>query len=42
MARLWLMTLFSTTQDTPMLLSAPPFEHCPPRPFAPPNVLCTT
>lgn len=30
------MTLLSTTQDSPMLLSAPPLEQTPPR-----NVLCT-
>ena len=30
------ITLLSTVQDTPMLLSAPPLEHTPPR-----NVLCT-
>jgi hypothetical protein len=29
--------LFSTVQDTPMLLSAPPLEHTPPR-----KVLWTT
>src|SRR3954466_6077953 len=36
------MTLFSTTQETPILLSAPPLEHEPPCPGAPPNVLPTT
>jgi hypothetical protein len=36
MAWLPAMTLLSTTQDTPMLLSAPPLEQTPPR-----NVLCT-
>src|SRR5215831_7072758 len=30
-AWLWVMTLLSTTQDTPMLLSAPPLEQAPPR-----------
>src|SRR4029453_16870182 len=35
-------TLLSTTHDTPMLLSAPPLEHTPPCPAAPPNVLLTT
>lgn len=30
-ARLYLSTLLSTTQDTPMLLSAPPLEHTPSR-----------
>ena len=29
---LWLSTLLSTTHETPMLLSAPPFEHSPPCP----------
>jgi hypothetical protein len=29
-ALLWLMTLLRTTHETPMLLSAPPFEHVPP------------
>jgi len=35
------MTLLSTTQETPMLLSAPPLEQTPPWPAAPPNVLLT-
>src|SRR5690242_9114636 len=35
------MTLLSTIHDTPMLLSAPPFEHTPPWPEAPPKVLLT-
>ena len=30
MARLLVMTLLLTTQETPMLLSAPPLEHRPP------------
>src|ERR1041384_3508303 len=29
-AELWCSTEFSTTQETPMLLSAPPLEHEPP------------
>ncbi len=36
------MTLLSTIQETPMLLSAPPLEHEPPWPGAPPKVLFTT
>jgi hypothetical protein len=39
---LWLSTLLSTTQETPMLLSAPPLAHEPPCPEAPPKVLPTT
>src|SRR5262245_21348013 len=42
MARLKLNTLLRTTHETPMLLSAAPFEHVLPRPLAPPNVLWTT
>ena len=42
MAVLKLSTLFSTTHDTPMLLSAPPFEQLLPWPWAPPNVLLVT
>src|SRR6516165_3449612 len=30
-ALLPVITLLSTVQETPMLLSAPPLEHCPPR-----------
>src|SRR5215469_7434406 len=30
-AWLWVITLLSTTQDVPMLLSAPPLEQAPPR-----------
>ena len=30
MALLFVITLLVTTQDTPMLLSAPPLEHRPP------------
>src|ERR1017187_278526 len=30
-ARLYLSTLLSTSQETPMLLSAQPLEHTPPR-----------
>ena len=41
-AVLWLNTLLSTTHETPMLLSPPPFEHSPPSPGAPPKVLLTT
>src|SRR4051794_10145753 len=41
-AVLCVIRLLSTTQDTPMLLSAPPLEHTPPCPFAPPNVDCAT
>src|SRR6476469_6719077 len=41
-ARLWLMTLLSTTHETPMLLSAPPFEHVFPSLAEPPNVLLVT
>ncbi|GAB3873427.1 hypothetical protein GCM10027610_140580 [Dactylosporangium cerinum] len=41
-AELYDSTLFSTTHDTPMLLSAPPLAHTPPWPEAPPKVLPTT
>src|SRR5581483_9680566 len=36
------MTQLSTLHETPMLLSAPPLEHTPPCPGAPPKVLSTT
>ena len=42
MASLKLSTLLMTCHDTPMLLSAPPFEHRLPRFARPPKVLLVT
>jgi hypothetical protein len=42
MASLWEIRLSMIVHDTPMLLSAPPFEQTLPEPSAPPKTLLTT